>query len=416
MTGAILTLNAGSSSIKFSLYDAQTIAGDPALLADGEIDGIGDAPRLAVRETGGGAVTTRDFPAGATHEQLLGTVLDWIKDQPAHYTLHAAGHRVVHGGKDFYAPVLIDKEIFAQLQRLVPLAPLHQPHNLAAIRRLVQAVPDLPQIACFDTAFHHSNSDLATTFALPRALTDEGVIRYGFHGLSYEYIASVLPPLAGTRADGRVVVAHLGHGASMCALRARRSVATTMGFTALDGLPMGRRCGALDPGVMLYLIKEKGMDYDALSDLLYHKSGLFGVSGISDDMRELLASQAVEARQAVDLFIYRIGRELGSLAAALGGLDALVFTGGIGENATLIRARVCRDAAWLGVQMDADANEQGRQRISHPSSRVSVFVIPTNEDLMIARHTLAVLKNRDGNDQQWSAAAQKTNNQSGERI
>jgi len=405
MTDAILALNAGSSSIKFALYACRPDTADPTSIADGEIEGIGDTPRLTIREAAGATAMERELPAGSGHEKLLHLVLEWIDGHSAGLSLIAAGHRVVHGGTDFAAPILIDETVLARLERLVPLAPLHQPHNIAAIRCLAEAVPDLPQVACFDTGFHRTNSSLATTFALPRALTGEGVRRYGFHGLSYEYIASVLPRHAGAAAEGRVVVAHLGHGASMCAMRARRGIATTMGLTALDGLPMGRRCGALDPGVILFLIKEKGMDYEALTDLLYHRSGLLGVSGISDDMRELLASQDDEAKEAVDLFAYRIGRELGSLAAALGGLDVLVFTGGIGEHAAAVREHVCRSAEWLGVKLDPAANEQGRERISAPGSAVSVFVIPTDEDLMIARHTVAVLKGRNGSERQRSPAA-----------
>jgi len=394
MTDVVLALNAGSSSIKFALYACQSDTADPTPVADGAITGIGDAPSLTIHETAGAAATKRKLPAGSSHEQLLGTLLEWIEAHSAGLTLVAAGHRVVHGGTGFAEPILLDETVLAQLDELVPLAPLHQPHNLAAVRSVAAVAPNLPQVACFDTGFHRTNSSIATTFALPRALTDEGVRRYGFHGLSYEYIAGVLPRYAGAAAEGRVVVAHLGHGASMCAMRRRRSVATTMGFTALDGLPMGRRCGALDPGVVLFLMKEKGMDYEALSDLLYDRSGLLGVSGISDDMRDLLASQADTAKEAVDLFVYRICRELGSLAASLGGLDVLVFTGGIGEHAAAIRERVCRNAEWIGVRLDAAANNEGRARIGAPESSVQVFAIPTDEDLMIARHTVAVLNGR----------------------
>ncbi len=280
------------------------------------------------------------------------------------------------------------------LSALTPLAPLHEPHHLAPIRALAAVEPDLPQVACFDTGFHVTNAPVVTHFALPRALAAEGVRRYGFHGLSYEYITTTLPHYLGDKADGRVVVAHLGNGASMCAIKGRKSVASTMGFTALDGLPMGTRCGAIDPGVLLYLIKEKGMDHDALSDLLYHKSGLLGVSGISNDMRSLLANPAPAAREAVEMFIYRITRELGSLAAALGGLDALIFTGGIGEHAAPVRDGVCRAAEWLGIRLDPAANARNEPRISHADSGVPVFVIPTDEDQMIAQHT-ARLVNKD---------------------
>ena len=294
---------------------------------------------------------------------------------------------MVHGGVDYAAPVRIDREVVAQLETLVPLAPLHQPHNLAPIRSLLERRPQLPQVACFDTAFHRSNPPLAQMFALPAELTESGVRRYGFHGISYEYIASVLPQFDERAARGKTIVLHLGNGASMCALQAGASVASTMGFTALDGLPMGTRCGAIDPGVLLYLMDAHKMDARALEQLLYHQSGLLGVSGISSDMRALLASREPHARLAIDLYCYRIGREIGSLAAALGGLDALVFTGGIGANAVAIRERVCRDAAWLGVELDPAANAARGPRISTPGARASAWSIPTNEELMIALHT-----------------------------
>jgi acetate kinase len=301
------------------------------------------------------------------------------------------GHRVVHGGERFSAPVLVDAAILDQIEQLVPLAPLHQPHNVAAIRAVGRVRPEVAQVACFDTAFHRTQPPIAQLYALPRDLSAEGIKRYGFHGLSYEHIASVLPGLAGDAARGRVVAAHLGNGCSLCAMRNGASVATTMGFTALDGLPMGTRCGAIDPGVILHLLAERHMSVGEVTDLLYHRSGLLGVSGIGNDMRVLLASPAPEAAEAIDLFVYRIGRELGSLAAALGGLDTLVFTGGIGEHAAPVRARVCEDAAWLGVRLDADANRAHGPRISAANSAVSVWVIPANEEWMIARHTLACI-------------------------
>ena len=285
----------------------------------------------------------------------------------------------------------VDRKVLADLEAFVPLAPLHQPHNLEPIRLTLERQPGLPQVACFDTAFHRGQPELAQMFALPYAFHEQGVRRYGFHGLSYEYIASVLPQVDERAARGRTVVLHLGNGASMCALAGARSVASTMGFTAVDGLPMGTRCGALDPGVILYLIDQRGMDARAIEKLIYTESGLLGVSGVSSDMRELLASDAPRAKLAVDLFVYRIGRELGSLAAALGGLDAIVFTGGIGENSAEIRGRVCRDAAWLGVALDDAANRSGGPRISTGASRTAVFAIPTNEELMIARHTQRLL-------------------------
>jgi len=290
------------------------------------------------------------------------------------------------------APVRIDEAVLAEIRRLIPLAPLHQPHNLLAIEALTRLHPALPQVACFDTAFHHGQPAVATTFALPRSLTDEGVRRYGFHGLSYEYIAGVLPEVTGAQiADGRVVVAHLGSGASLCALHGRRSIATTMGFTALDGLPMSERCGSLDPGVVLYLIEQKGMGASEVTNMLYHESGLLGVSALSGDMRTLLASRDPHAAEAIELFVYRISREIGSLAAALGGIDALVFTAGIGEHAAQVRQRVCNAAAWLGVELDEAANRAAGPRLTREGSKISVWVVPTNEDLMIARHTWRVL-------------------------
>ena len=292
-----------------------------------------------------------------------------------------------HGGLKYLEPVRIDAGVLAELERLIPLVPLHQPYNLAPIKALRERRPEMPQVACFDTAFHRTQPAVAQAFALPRAYTEKGIRRYGFHGISYEYIASVLPQYDARAAGGRVVVAHLGNGSSLCALRNGRSVATTMGFSSLDGLPMGTRCGSLDPGVILLFLDHLHMDARAIEAMLYKESGLLGVSGISSDMRTLLASSDPRAAEAVDLYVYRIGRELGSLAAALGGLDALVFTAGIGENSAAIRARVCRDAAWLGVELDEAANEAGGPRISRSDSRVAAWVIPTNEELMIARHT-----------------------------
>ena len=305
--------------------------------------------------------------------------------------LVGVGHRVVHGGLEYTQPVRLDAGVLQALEKFVPLAPLHQPHNLAPIRLLLERAPELPQVACFDTSYHRSNPEIAQMFALPAELHAQGIRRYGFHGLSYEYVASVLPGFDAKAAGGRTVVLHLGNGSSMCAIQAGKSVASTMGFTAVEGLPMGTRCGSIDPGVLLYLMDQRGMDARAIEKLIYNQSGLLGVSGISSDMRTLLASEDPRAKLAVDLYLYRIRRELGSLAAALGGLDAVVFTAGIGENAAVIRERVCRDAAWLGVELDAAANGAGGPRISAPASRVSAWVIPTNEELMIARHTRALL-------------------------
>ena len=382
MKDAILVLNAGSSSIKFSLYAE-------SLVANGQIAGIYTEPRFVAP----GA--EKKWPAGTKlgHEGALAHIVEWLNT--AHgkqYRLAAVGHRVVHGGADYAAPVRVDAAVLKKLERFIPLAPLHQPHNLAPIRALLERSPALPQVACFDTAMHRSNPPLAQMFALPMELTEAGVRRYGFHGLSYEYVASVLPDVDARAARGKTVVLHLGNGASMCALQAGRSVASTMGFTAVDGLPMGTRCGALDPGVILYLMDERGMDARAVEKLIYQQSGLLGVSGISSDMRALLESADPRAKLAVDLFVYRIGRELGSLAAALGGLDAIVFTAGIGERAAPVRERICRQAAWLGVELDAQANAQHGPRISSASSRVAAWVIPTNEELMIARHTQELLQ------------------------
>jgi acetate kinase len=391
MTEAIAVLNAGSSSIKFSLF-AQ--AGDDlALKLRGQVEGIHTAPRFVARSAGGETVSSHAWAEGTAlgHDGALEHIVAFVRDQLQGQRLAGIGHRVVHGGMAYAQPVRVDGTVLDDLAQFVPLAPLHQPHNLTPIRLLLERRPELPQVACFDTAFHRVQPELAQMFALPRELHDAGVRRYGFHGLSYEYIASVLPQLDPAAAKGRTVVLHLGNGASMCALSAGRSVASTMGFTAVDGLPMGTRCGALDPGVILYLMDQRGMDARAIEKLIYSQSGLLGVSGISSDMRTLLASDEPRARLAVDLYVYRIGRELGSLAGALGGLDALVFTGGIGENSAEIRARVCRGAAWLGVALDEQANRDGGPRIGTAAGTAAAWVVPTNEELMIARHTRRVL-------------------------
>jgi acetate kinase len=317
--------------------------------------------------------------------------MPWARERLGARHLAALGHRVVHGGLRYSRPARVTPELLAELEALVPLAPLHEPHNLAPIRMAQRLNPDLPQVACFDTAFHRTAPDVAQAFALPYALYEEGVRRYGFHGLSYEYIASVLPAQAPDIADGRVVVLHLGNGCSACALKARVSIATTMGFTALDGLPMGTRCGALDPGVVLHLIQQKGMTADALVDLLYRRSGMLGLSGVSSDFRELLASPEPRARFALAVFYDRVTREIGSLAAALGGLDAIVFTAGIGENAAAVRNAICRGCGWLGLELDEVANREHRTRISSPASRVAAYVLNTDENLMIARHARALI-------------------------
>jgi acetate kinase len=392
MNDAILVLNAGSSSIKFSLFSENQLA----FVAGGQMAAIHTEPKFTARDAAGKQVAEKRWPAQSKlgHEGALAHIVDWLRSaHGSEHRLAAVGHRVVHGGADYAAPVRVDAAVVSTLERFVPLAPLHQPHNLAPIRALLRNLPEVPQVACFDTAMHRSNPPVAQMFALPAELTEAGIRRYGFHGLSYEYIASVLPRIDPDAARGRTVVLHLGNGASMCALHAGRSVASTMGFTAVDGLPMGTRCGAIDPGVLLYLMDERGMDARALEKLIYQQSGLLGVSGVSSDMRVLLESTEPRAKAAVELFVYRIGRELGSLAAALGGLDAIVFTAGIGEHAAPIRERVCRQAAWLGVELDAQANAKHGPRISSAASRVVAWVIPTNEELMIARHTREVLSN-----------------------
>jgi acetate kinase len=388
---AIAVLNAGSSSVKFSVYFLA--AAGLELRLRGQIESLYGAPRFVARDAAGTTVGQKDWPDGTRlgHDGALTHLIAFLRERAGGAELVGVGHRVVHGGLQYTQPVRVDAGVLDALDRFVPLAPLHQPHNLAAIRAVLQRAPEVPQVACFDTAFHRSNAELAQMFALPFELHEAGVRRYGFHGLSYEYIATVLPEVDARAAAGRTVVLHLGNGASMCALAGGRSVASTMGFTAVDGLPMGTRTGNLDPGVVLYLMDERGMDVRAIEKLLYQQSGLLGVSGLSSDMRTLLASDATRAKLAVDLYVYRIGRELGSLAAALGGLDALVFTAGIGENSAEIRARICATARWLGVELDAAANAAGGPRISTAASRVTALTIPTNEELMIARHTERLL-------------------------
>ncbi len=398
MSNAILVLNAGSSSIKFSLFVERGEQLEPNL--GGQVEGLYTAARFVSKAPDGAVKAEKSWPAGLKlgHDGALDHLIGHLRSELAGDRLIGIGHRVVHGGMAYTRPTRVDAAVLKVLETFIPLAPLHQPHNLAPIRRALGRAPELPQVACFDTSFHRTQPDVAQMFALPADLHEAGVLRYGFHGLSYEYIASVLPDIDPTAAKGRSVVLHLGNGASMCAIAAGRSLASTMGFTAVEGLPMGTRSGALDPGVILYLMDQRGMDARAIEKLLYTQSGLLGVSGISSDMRTLLSSQAPRAKLAVDLFLYRIRRELGSLAAALAGLDAIVFTGGIGENAPVIRSRACRDAAWLGVDIDGAANAAGRGRISTGASRVAVWVIPTNEELMIARHTRRLLETTQGDE------------------
>ena len=391
MRDAILVLNAGSSSLKFSVFVS---GADLAPLVAGNVEELQGRARFRAKDATGTIVDEHAWPDGGPpgHEGAIAFLLDWLRANAGGGRLAAIGHRVVHGGADYAAPVRVTPAVLARLERLVPLAPLHQPHNLLPIRTLAARLPDLPQVACFDTGFHCVQSTVARAFALPRELSDAGVRRYGFHGLSYEYIASVLPQYDARAAAGRTIVLHLGNGASMCAMHAGKSVATTMGFTAVDGLPMGSRTGSLDPGVLLYLMDQHGMDARAIETLIYKRSGLLGVSGISSDMRELLQSDHPHAREAIELFCYRIGRELGSLSAALGGLDAVVFTAGIGEHAAPIRERVCRDASWLGLALDTIANARNGPRISGADSRIAAWVIATDEEHMIARHTRDLLQ------------------------
>jgi acetate kinase len=387
---AILVVNAGSSSLKFQVFAAGP-AGDLRRLVKGQIDGIGTRPRLRA-EDGTATLVDQAYPPERIPDLPAATqeAGAWLRER-LQVTLIAVGHRVVHGGPDYAEPVLVDDEVLTRLQRYVALAPLHQPNNLAPIRALLASRPDLPQVACFDTAFHRGHGALADHYALPESLYAEGVRRYGFHGLSYDYIAQRLPEVAPGIANGRVIVAHLGSGASMCALAGGRSIESTLGFTALDGLPMGTRPGQLDPGVVLYLVEEKGMTPAAVRQLLYHDSGLKGLSGLSNDMRVLLASPEPRARFAIDYFVYRVGLNAGMLAAALHGLDAFVFTAGIGENSADLRARIAKALAWLGVALDPAANDRAELLISQPDSRVALYVIPTNEELMIARHALKLL-------------------------
>jgi acetate kinase len=389
---AVLVLNAGSSSLKMSLFRLGPGA-ELGRALRGRVEAIGTGhPRLALQRDDGASLTDAALPPGqaADHRGALAELVGALAAHPERADIGAVGHRIVHGGVTYSRPVVVDSEVMRALEALVPLAPLHQPHNLATLRAMAERLPSVPQVACFDTAFHRGHPDVAEAFALPWHLFDAGVRRYGFHGLSYEYVASVLPPEI---ASGRVVIAHLGNGASLCALRAGQSLDSTMSFTALDGLPMGTRCGQLDPGVLLYLMTQ-GMSAAAIETLLYQQSGLLGLSGVSSDMRDLLDSQDRRAAFAIDYFVHAIAKHLGALAAVLGGLDALVFTAGIGERSPFIRAGVCQAAAWLGLDLDVEANARHGPRISRAGSRVSAWVIPTDEELMIARHTLATLAGR----------------------
>ncbi|WP_448191210.1 acetate/propionate family kinase [Azospirillum sp. sgz301742] len=390
---AILVINAGSSSLKFSVF-REVAGGDVAVAINGQISGIGTEPKFEAKDTSKHLLADKAWGPGEKSDRtaLLGYLLDWVEEHLDGARLIGAGHRVVHGGSKYSHPVRLTPEVIAELEALVPLAPLHQPHNLAAIKALAEGHPELPQVACFDTAFHRGQPWQSQTFALPRAMTEEGIRRYGFHGLSYEYIARRLPEVAPELAGAHTVVCHLGSGASMCAIKGGKSIDSTMGFTAVDGLPMGTRTGRLDPGVLIYLMRAKGMGADELEKLLYNKSGLLGVSGVSNDMRVLLESADPHAVEAVELFCHSVAKETGALAASMGGLDAIVFTAGIGERSAPVRARVAKKLAWLGVRLDADANDANETKISTADSRIPVFVIPTDEERMIAQHTVEVME------------------------
>jgi acetate kinase len=389
--GLVIVLNAGSSSLKFSVYETSD-ADAWRLEARGQIEGIGTAPRFSARDGAGGTLDDRPLDAGVTDARgALDVMASWLRAHFQGGRILGVGHRVVHGGAAYAAPVMVTPEVLEDLRALIPLAPLHQPHNLAAIDAVAARLPDVPQVACFDTSFHRGHQEVADVIPLPLDIRRAGVQRYGFHGLSYEYIASVLPRVAPEIATGRVIVAHLGSGASLCAMLAGRSIDSSFGFTALDGLCMGTRPGALDPGVVLYLFQQLGMSAAGVEAMLYKKSGLLGLSGISNDMRDLLASAEPAAHLAVEYFVYRAAKEMGALAATIRGIDGLVFTAGIGERSADIRRRICDASRWLGMDVDPEANARHGPRISTPSSRVSVWVIPTNEELMIARHTSLLL-------------------------
>jgi acetate kinase len=391
MDDCALVLNAGSSSLKFSLF-RRTNEEAWSITARGQIEGIGTSPRLSVKDQAGAILA--DTPLDATVKDgyaAIDTLSGWLRAKLHGARLLGIGHRVVHGGVQFGQPVVVTREILDYLGDLVPLAPLHQPYNLAAIEAVFDRLPDVPQVACFDTAFHSDRPRITRLVPLPKKLCESGLQRYGFHGLSYEYIASVLPEVAPDIASGRVIVAHLGSGASLCAMQDRRSIDTSFSFTPLDGLCMGTRPGALDPGVVLYLFQNLGLTPEQVEKILYKESGLLGISGVSNDMRDLLGSHEPEARLAVDYFVYRAAKEIGALAAVLGGIDGLVFTAGIGENSAEIRSHICEACRWMGVELASDANKNRGPRISTPQSKVSAWVIPTNEELMIARHTWSLL-------------------------
>ena len=392
MDSVILTLNAGSSSLKFAAFRL-TNGGEPSLLASGQIEGIGATAKGSVRSASGEtAELSFEQSLRVDHAAAMGAILGWLKKAGYDSSIAAVGHRILHGGPDYAEPIRIDDATLAKLKALIPLAPLHQPHNVAGVEAAMKAFPSTPQVACFDTAFHRTHPFINDTYGLPRSYYDEGIRRYGFHGLSYEFITRKLRTIAPQIARDDLIIAHLGNGASMCAVHDGRAVATTMGFTALDGLSMGTRCGQIDPGVVLYLMTEKKMSADAISDLLWKNSGLKGMSGLSQDMRELEASEDPSARDAIAYFVSRIRRELASLAAAVNGAKAIVFTAGIGEHSWKVREAALQDLEWMGVRLDAEANRANAQMISAKNSSTIVFVIPTNEELMIAEHTVSTAR------------------------
>jgi acetate kinase len=386
-----LVLNAGSSSLKFCVFQRPGEK-DWRIAARGQIEGIGTSPRLAVKDTQGQTLADNSLDAAVNNgHAAIDALATWLRSKWGGARVLGVGHRVVHGGVQYGQPVRLTRQILAELKKLVPLAPLHQPYNLAAIEAVFERLPDVPQVACFDTGFHAGRSPVSKLVPLPKTVRESGLQRYGFHGLSYEYVSSVLPSVAPGIAKGRVIVAHLGSGASLCALKDGKSVDNSLGFTALDGLCMGTRPGALDPGVVLYLFQSLGLNAKEVETILYKQSGLLGISGISNDMRELLSSDKPDAHLAVDYFVYRAAKEIGALTAVLGGIDGLVFTAGIGEHSPVIRERICEASSWLGVELDAQSNTSGGPRISTQQSRISAWVIPTNEELMIARHTASLL-------------------------
>ena len=401
----ILVANAGSSSVKFQVFGIEQDGGLRRQIK-GQMDGIGSRPRLRVTAADGAVLVDRTYESGTIPDVAvaLATAGAWLRDELKIHPV-AIGHRVVHGGPDYDRPVRVDQNVLTRLERYVSLAPLHQPYNLAPIRSILARFPDIPQVACFDTAFHRGHGELADRYAIPNHLYAEGIRRYGFHGLSYEYIASALPQVAPDVASKRVIVAHLGSGASMCALNDGRSVESSLGFTALDGLPMGTRCGQIDPGVVLYLISEKGMSAADVQTFLYKECGLKGLSGISNDMRQLEASNDPRAVLGIDYFVYRVSLFTGMLAAALQGLDALVFTAGVGENSSRVRRAIAEKLVWLGISIDAEANAKHARLISRPESRVAVYVLPTDEELMIARHTWSLLSENRNSSSRYERAS-----------